>query len=173
MVYTDAMTTIFAFGPIYAANTFGFTTQELALYGITLTFCAAFGAVAFSWMDDCFGAKRTLLLVLTCTIMLTIPFIFITTKTSYWIIGICKGILVGPILAASRSLMVRITDPARSNEMFGLYALSGKVTAFIGPWIFGITTLVFHSQRVGIASTLIFFVLGAVLLSYVKEDVAA
>ena len=173
MVYTDAMITIFAFGPIYAANTFGFTLQELALYGITLTFCAAFGAIAFGWMDDYFGAKRTLLLVLMGTILLTIPFVFITTKTSYWIIGILKGILVGPILAASRSLMVRIIDPARSNEMFGLYAFSGKVTAFIGPWIFGISTFAFHSQRVGIASTLLFFFLGAILLTFVKEEVTA
>ncbi len=170
MTYTDGMATIFAFGSIYAANTFGFTMQELALYGIVLTFCAALGAVAFSWMDDYFGAKRTLLFALLCTILLTIPLAFITTKKSYWILGILRGILVGPLLSSSRSLLVRIIDPARSNEMFGLFALSGKVTAFVGPWIFGITTLAFHSQRVGIASTLIFFLLGAILLSQVKEE---
>ena len=80
---------------------------------------------------------------------------------------------VGPVQSASRSLMVRLIDAKKmSTEMFGLYALSGKITAFIGPWLLGLMTLTFHSQRVGMATILVFFALGALLLVPVKIEKA-
>jgi UMF1 family MFS transporter len=57
-----------------------------------------------------------------------------------------------------------------SAEMFGLYALSGKITAFVGPWLLGLVTLTFHSQRVGMGTVLVFFAAGALLLLPVKVE---
>ena len=63
------------------------------------------------------------------------------------------GIFVGPVQAASRSLMARLAPPALRTEFFGLYALAGKATAFIGPALVGWMTLAFDSQRGAALST--------------------
>ena len=53
--------------------------------------------------------------------------------------------------------------------MFGLYAFSGRITAFTGPWLLGLATLYFHSQRAGMATILLFFVIGTLLMWHVQE----
>ena len=47
------------------------------------------------------------------------------------------------------------------TEMFGLYAFSGKATAFLGPAVLAFTTDLFASQRAGMATILIFLLLAA------------
>ena len=86
-------------------------------------------------------------------------------KYIFWGIALMLCLFVGPVQSASRSLMVHlIADRNSSTEMFGLYALSGRITAFIGPWLLGMMTLTFGSQRVGMATVLVFFAIGAILL---------
>jgi UMF1 family MFS transporter len=53
--------------------------------------------------------------------------------------------------------------------MFGLFAFSGKATAFVGPFLLGTVTLAFHSQRAGLATVLLFFTVGLILLRFVRE----
>ena len=50
------------------------------------------------------------------------------------------GIFVGPAQSATRTLMARLAPANQRTEMFGIYALTGKVTAFIGPFLFGTAT---------------------------------
>src|SRR3546814_20788074 len=63
-----------------------------------------------------------------------VPLLIVESKTAFLILGAALGTFFGPVQAASRSLMARITPVGMENEMFGLYALSGKATAFMGPW---------------------------------------
>jgi UMF1 family MFS transporter len=55
------------------------------------------------------------------------------------------------------------------NEFFGVYAMSGTATSFVGPLAIGVVTSITHSQRIGIASGIVFLVVGMVLLLRVKE----
>ena len=93
----------------------------------------------------------------------------VESKTLFWAFGLPLGLFVGPAQAASRSMMARLAPPALTTEMFGLYAFSGKATAFLGPAILGAVTMQFDSQRAGMATILVFFVLGMVLLARVPE----
>ncbi len=79
------------------------------------------------------------------------------------------GVFFGPAQAASRSLMARLAPTGMEAEMFGLYALSGKATAFLGPLLLAWATTAFDSQRAGMATVLIFLVTGFVLLIPLKE----
>ena len=79
------------------------------------------------------------------------------------------GIFIGPAQAASRSMMAQLAPSELITEMFGLYAFSGKVTSFIGPALLGGITVVFESQRAGMATILIFFIVGIFLLKNVRE----
>jgi MFS transporter, UMF1 family len=169
MFYTDGLTTLFAFGGIYAASTFGMGFSELILFGIALNATAGVGAALFGWIDDGLGSKKTIMIAVSALIILSAAVLWAPSKTWFWIMAMPLGIFVGPAQAASRSMMTHLAPPEMRNEMFGLYALSGKATAFIGPALLGWVTAVSNSQRVGMATILIFLVIGLLLLIPIKE----
>lgn len=170
MIYVDGLNTLFAFGGIYAAGTFGMNLTQVIIFGISLNVTAGLGAALFAWVDDRIGSKPTILISLACLFLLGIPIIAVKSVTTFWILTLCLGIFVGPVQAASRSLLVRLVPKEKATEMFGLYAFSGRITSFIGPWLLGLATYHFQSQRAGMATILLFFVVGAVLLWRVKEE---
>lgn len=170
MIYADGLNTLFVFGGIYAAGTYGLSFEEVLLFGITMNITAGIGAILLGWMDDFLGSKLTVMVSLIFLIFFGIPILFLHHKYVFWVVALLLCLFVGPVQSASRSLMVRlIADKESSTEMFGLYALSGKITAFLGPWLLGMTTLFFDSQRVGMATVLVFFIVGALLLIPVKN----
>lgn len=171
MIYTDGLNTLFAFGGIYAAGTYGLSFEQVLLFGITMNITAGSGAIVLGWMDDLLGSKLTVIVSLIFLTIMGIPLLFLHDKYIFWAMALFLCIFVGPVQSASRSIMVHlIASKNTSAEMFGLYALSGKITAFIGPWILGFMTLTFGTQRVGMATVLVFFALGAILLIPVKVE---
>lgn len=168
--YVDGMNTMFAFGGIYAAGTFGMTVAEVIQFGIALNITAGLGAAGFAWLDDRMGARKTIAIALTGLIALGIPLLLVESKMWFWLVGVPLGIFMGPAQAASRSLMARLAPPELRTEMFGLFAFSGKATAFLGPAILGVVTVTLDSQRAGMATIVVFLVAGlAILLWKVRE----
>lgn len=168
MIYIDGLNTIFAFGGVYAAGTFGFNTQEIILFGIATNITAGLGALGFAWIDDWIGPKTTILLSIMAIFLLGIGVLLAPTAKWFWIFSVSLTFFIGPVQASSRSLLTRLVPEGMVTEVFGLYAFSGKVTAFIGPWALGMATLYWQSQRVGMATTLVFMIIGAILLQKVK-----
>ena len=169
MIYNDGLVTIFAFGGIYAAGTFGFSFEEIMIFGIVLNVTAGIGAFIFGFLDDKLGGKLTIQITLICLIVAGLMAIFAQSKLFFWIAGIIVGIFSGPNQAASRSLMGRFTPRSRENEFYGFFAFSGKMTAFIGPLFLGILTELFDSQRAGVSIVVVLFIVGFFLLKSVDE----
>ena len=169
MIYTDGLNTLFAFGGIYAAGTFGMDLAQVIQFGILLNVTAGLGALAFAWIDDWLGAKRTILIALVGLLACGTTAVIVTSTLAFWIAGGLLGVFVGPTQAASRSMLARMAPPDMRTEMFGLYALTGKITAYVGPFLLGTVTYWSGSQRLGIATILGFFVIGMILLQPVKE----
>ncbi len=169
MIYTDGLNTLFAFGGIYAAGSFGFSFEDLILFGIGINVTAGIGAVLLGWVDDGIGPKRTILISVSALVILSGMLLVIESVTLFWVFGLGLGIFVGPAQSASRSMMAHLAPPDMRTEMFGLYAFSGKATAFLGPALLAILTEAFASQRAGMASILVFFIIGGALLFFVKE----
>ena len=169
MIFTDGINTLFAFGGIYAAGTFGMSVKEVMMFGLVLNATAGAGAFAFGWIDDWIGAKPTILIGLVALVAIGVPLLLIETKLWFWILGSALGIFFGPVQSASRSMMVRMTPPGMESEMFGLFALSGKATAFIGPWLVGFIALTYDSQRIALATVLPFLIIGGLLMLTVRE----
>jgi len=169
MIYTDGINTLFAFGGIYAAGTFGMDFAELITFAIAMNVSAGLGAAAFGWIDDWMGPKKTVMIALAGLIVLGSGLLLVESKDLFWILGVGLGLFVGPAQAASRSMMARLAPPEIATEMFGLYAFSGKATAFLGPALLGAVTLAFDSQRAGMATVVVFFGVGAALLARVPD----
>jgi UMF1 family MFS transporter len=191
MIYTDGLVSLFAFGGIYAAGTFGWNTIQIGTFGIILAIAGTFGAFIGGKLDDALGPKRvitgSILLLLTSIIAIllidreTIFFFKVTppvpggglfaapAEKAYLLLGCLIGMAGGPLQAASRTLLIRLAPQDRIAQFFGLFALTGKVTSFMGPLLIGFVTAVTASQKAGMAVLVLFFVGGLGLLARVRE----
>lgn len=188
MIYQDALVALFAFGGIYAAGVFGWQTIEIGIFGIMLTITGTLGAWLGGKVDDAIGGKAVVLgaigcLLLACLGILSLApdriFFFVEAVPAtpgdglfaslpekvYLGLGLLIGLVAGPLQASSRSLMARLAPPERIGEFFGLFALSGKVTSFLGPTLVALATTAFASQRAGLAVLIVFFLAGGALLA--------
>ncbi len=169
MIYIDGLTTLFAFGGIYAAGAFDMDPKEILIFFILLNVTSGIGAAVFAWVDDWIGSRRTILIAVASLFVFSAIILLIESKTWFYVLASIIGIFIGPAQAASRTLMARLAPPAMMTEMFGLFALTGKATAFIGPALVGWVTVWADSQRAGMATILAFFLVGLLLMLPVKE----
>ncbi len=65
--------------------------------------------------------------------------------------------------------MGRLAPQDKRNQMFGLFALSGKVTTFAGPIMVGWITLFMDNQRWGMSAILLLLIVGLVLMFGVDD----
>src|SRR5882724_8854527 len=191
MVYTDGLVSLFAFGGIYAAGTFGWNTIQIGSFGILLAIAGSFGAWIGGKHDDRLGPKSVIsgaliiLLLAIIAILLvdrdSILFVKVAApvpgsalfaapaERTYLVLGCLIGAAGGPLQAASRTLLIHMAPKDRMAQYFGLFALTGKVTSFVGPLLIGIVTAVTESQKAGMAVLVLFFVAGLVLLRRVRD----
>jgi len=170
LFYNDGLITIFAFGGIYAAGTFGFTFEEILVFGIVLNVAAGIGAFALGYVDDRLGGKRTIAISLWGLTASALLAVLAPNKALFWVAGIGVGMFAGPNQSASRSLLGRLVPPDKENEFFGFFAFSGKATAFAGPFLLGILTQLFGSQRAGVSVVVVLLLVGYLLLRGVDEE---
>lgn len=169
MFFIDGLATLFAFGGVYAAGTFGFSDQDVLLFAIALNITAGLGAAAFAWLDDWLGSKTTVLVSLLGLMVLGSAVLMIQSTTLFWVLGALLGIFVGPIQAGSRSYLARVAPEELRTQMFGLFALSGKATAFVGPLLVGWITVLSGSQRLGMTVIIAFLAIGFALMATVPK----
>ncbi|MEQ8941764.1 MAG: MFS transporter, partial [Roseitalea porphyridii] len=185
MFYRDALNGLYTFGGIYAVGVLGWTTIQLGVFGILASITGIFGCILGGWLDARIGT-RTVVTVAILTLIVASTLVISTTDTSvlfialeagsavpdimFYVAGALIGAAGGALQAASRPLLVdQVGHPEKMGEAFGLYALSGRATAFLAPagiWLF---TDWFDSQRIGITPILILFVLGLLLLIPVRS----
>ena len=91
-----------------------------------------------------------------------------TPDIIFYICGGLMGAAGGPLQAASRTMVLRHTDPDRATEAFGLFALSGKVTSFVAPTLVTLATAITQNSRLGISPIILLFIIGLVLMIWVK-----
>ncbi len=168
LFYNDGLVTIFAFGGIYAVGTFGFDFTELIMFGIVINVGAGLGALAFGFVDDRIGGRATIAWSVAALAGATIIGALAPSRAWFWVSAILVGVFAGPNQSASRSLMARFVPAKHESEFFGFFAFSGKVTSFLGPALLGVLSDV-YSQRVGVASLLVFFLIGGSILWRVDE----
>ncbi len=188
MIYRDALNALYTFGGIYAAGVLGWSIIQIGIFGILANITGAIGAWLGGRMDERFGPKPVvvatiLLLSLCCLIVIsTTPsevfFVSLGGETAlpdivFYIAGALIGAAGGAIQAASRTLLVDQVEPEKVTEAFGLYALSGKATSFLGPLAIAWATGFFDSQRLGVTPILVLFVIGLILLPAVRSFKAA
>lgn len=168
LFYTDGLNMLFAFGAIYAAGTHLMDFEEILLFGIALNVTAGAGAAAFGMLEDRLGSKRTVMVALVAMIVLGTALLATDSKAWFWGLAMALGVFMGPAQAASRTLMARMAPEGEVTAHFGLFALSGRITGFMGPAVLAMVTTATGSQRWGMATVVVFLAIGAAVLAGVR-----
>ena len=169
LFYTDGLNTLFAFGAIFAAGVHGLGFQEVLVFGIAMNVSAGIGAALGGLVEDRVGSKRLVLVSLAALALIGCALVVVRSATAFWALALVLGLFFGPAQAASRTLMARLAPPEEMAAHFGLFALSGRITGFLGPAVLAAVTQVSGSQRLGMATTAGFMALGGLLLLGVRE----
>lgn len=191
-LYTDGLSAIFVFGGIYGTVIFGWDIGERGLFGIILIIAGIFGAAIGGMLDDKLGSKRVILGALFLLIIGALGILSVTSnhvlfwvpvapkaagaatfasmgERTFLVFACLVAFAAAPNQSASRSLLARLAPPDRTAQFFGLFAFSGKVTAFLAPLLIALVTQISGSQRLGMSAILAFLIVGFVLLLPVSE----
>jgi UMF1 family MFS transporter len=169
LIYNDGLVTVFSFGAIYASAVFGMETADVIKLGITLNVCAALGAFGLGFVNDWIGGKWTIAITLVVLIGAALLGATASSRTAFWIAAAGIGLMVGPNQSASRSLLGVMIPEDKHGEFFGFFAFSGKLASVAGPFVYGTVVAATESHRIAMASIVVFFVVGLVLLLFVDE----
>ncbi len=185
MFYRDALNGLYGFGGAYARLVLDWELVSIGIFGIV----AAISAALFSWIggkfDRHFGPRPVIIASIWVLIAVCITIVSMERTqifgialedgsrlpdAVFFICGSLIGGMGGVLQSASRSLMVRHTDPQAPTESFGLYGLSGRATAFIAPALIGMITALSGSARIGVSPLIALFLIGLFLLRWVNAE---
>ncbi|WP_299983966.1 MFS transporter [uncultured Ruegeria sp.] len=185
MFYRDALNGLYTFGGTYAALVLEWDLVKIGVFGIVSVLASAIFAWVGGKMDRKYGPKPIILIAIWVLIFVCLTVVTMDRTQIYGIslpegsglpdmaffgCGILIGGMGGILQSASRSMMVRHTDPATPVESFGLYGLSGRATAFAAPLLIGIATAATGSARLGVSPIILLFILGLILMRWVKPE---
>lgn len=185
MFYRDALNGLYIFGGIYAAGVLGWETFQLGLFGIIAALAGAIGAWAGGRADRRLGPKPVIgfaIVALILVSMLTVTtgpgeVMFIPVGSAaapsrlptvvFYLCGAVIGAAGGSLQAASRTMLIRQARDGRMAEAFGIYALAGKATSFLAPFLIAVVTGASESQRIGVTPVILLFLIGLLLMTRV------
>ena len=185
MFYRDALNAVYAFGGVYAALVLQWQTIQIGVFGII----AAIAAAIVTWLgglgDARFGPKPVIKICVWVLIGVSVIIVGMSRQAIFGIplpegspipdlvfyfCGVCIGGAGGALYSASRSMMVRHTHPDRPAEAFGLFALTGKATAFLAPALITLFTIITGSNQLGFLPIIFLFMIGLYLLRFVNKN---
>ena len=196
MLYTDGMSALLVLMGVYAAGVMHWHTLELLAYGVVLSAFAVLGGLAGAMLDAKLGPRRAVQIeILAAAVglfclmgmgvnkILFIPYataahaplwggpIYRTLpEVVFLLIGCSNAVFITAQIASSRTFLTRLAPPGQAAAFFGLYALSGTVTTWLGSALVGLFTGLFKSQQAGFAPIAMLLLLGFLGMLFVKHD---
>jgi UMF1 family MFS transporter len=193
MLYVDGKTALLLFGGVLAAGVMGWGTLEMLAYGIILSCLAVAGGFLAAPLDRRLGPKGAVLLAIGVTAVVlgllllsgpdrtagvetgvvphglwASPFFTSWQELAYIAIAGVSAVSITAAYASSRTLLTRLVPPKRLGTFFGLYALSGTATMWLGPLLVALGTVWFQSQQGGLAMVLLLLTSGFLMLLTVR-----
>ena len=196
MLYSDAQIALITFSGIYAAGVMHWGMLEMTAFGVLMSTFAALGGLFASTLDRAVGPKRSVQIEIVGTIFGLVALLGVSpTGMKYvftmhasaapiWngpvfttlpeIVFLALGGLVAifntAVFASSRTFLTRLIPPGQSGAFFGLYALAGTATVWLGPLVVKSAVTTFQSQQAGNVAIAILMALGLAALSLVRDN---
>lgn len=172
-IFRDGLAGVFTYGAIIAGGTFGLSSGDVLIFGIAANVVAGIFTVLCGVLDDWLGPKRVIVwslgIMSVCGLAI---FVFHNAGAwVFWVFGLTLSTLVGPVQAASRSLLGRLVPEGHEGEVFGLYATTGRAVSFLAPAGFALAMAIgghivgagHSSQYFGILGIVLILIIGGAL----------
>jgi UMF1 family MFS transporter len=185
LIYNDGIITVLSFGAIIGAVLFGLDQQMLILFVLLILAMNGVGSLVFGWLADLIGCKRSLVVAILMMLGVVSWLFFARSLVSFYIIGAIAGFAMAGAQSVSRTLVGVFSPQGQSAEFYGLFAIVGRTSSFIGPAIYGViaaeAALWYSSQgqqslpaeqsgqRLAVLSIGVFLLVGLLLLLLVDE----
>ena len=170
MFYNDGIHTVIRMAAIYGKDELGLKNETLMGTLLLVQFIGISGALLFSKISKSFGTKRTLIFILFLWLGILCYAYIINSAIDFWILGIAVGFVLGGSQSLSRSFYGAMIPSNESAEFFGFFSVFAKFSAIWGPFVFGIIRQITGTSRLAILSLVGFFIIGIILLCFVKEN---
>lgn len=193
MFYADGVSALLALGAVYVSLFLDWGFLEITCYAIFGTVFAFAGGIFGGWLDTKIGVKRALMIEIFVMATAFALQLSLTTKTmlfglydnftvwhglvfqtasdiAYLALIALIAIAATASISSSRAMLVILAPKGRSGEFFGLFAIAGTITVWMGPLLVELGTNATSNQRVGMASIGILFLVGATGLMFVREE---
>jgi UMF1 family MFS transporter len=171
-LYIDAVNTIIKMAVDYG-GALGLPTQSLVGALLLTQFVAFPAALAFGWLGDRIGARRGILIGIAVYSIATLYAFFMDSVFEFYVLAVVIGLVQGGVQSLSRSFFGRLVPAGKGGEFFGFYNMMGKFATVIGPLLVAVVALATGSSRASIASLVLLFLAGGLVLALVKEPSAA
>lgn len=169
-IFRDGLSGVFTFGGVLAAGTFGFSFNEVVIFGIAANLVAGISTMIAGRLDDWLGPKTVILGSLGGLVAVGV-FLFFTRDmgaAAFWVGGLILAALVGPAQAAARSFLARVSPVGQEGAIFGLYATTGRAVSFLTPTLWAVAIALGGAQYWGIVGIVTVLLLGFILMALVK-----
>ena len=170
MLYADGLNAIIVMGGIFAVGVFNLEIKDLLLLSVLMNITAFIGAIIGGYANDKFSSKTVIIFSLVGLILSSSIILFLKSKIIFLIFASINGFFIGPVQSASRVFMTKSIDRNNQASAFGLFALSGKLTSFIGPLLVSTITYISNNQKIGFSSAIALLLIGLVILLNVKKN---
>jgi MFS transporter, UMF1 family len=195
MFYVDGMTAILIYAGVYATGVMKWHALEMLFFGIILSILAVLGGFVGRWLDHAVGPKAAVRIEIGMSLLGIVaflgmapdqilyfwhfdpaahaplwngPFFRTLPEWIYLAIGFSNAVFITAHYASSRTLLTRLTPPAQTGAFFGVYALSGTATIWLGPFLVNQGTRIFKTQQGGFATIIALLAIGFVGLLFVR-----
>ena len=169
MLYADGLNAIIVMGGIFAVGVFNLEIKELLKLSILMNIAAFVGAFIGGIINDKYGSKFVIIFALNGLIFSSIAILFTSSVSIFFILATINGLFIGPIQSASRVVITSMLNTNNQGKAFGLFAMSGKLTSFLGPLLVSTITFLTNSQRIGFSAAIILLVSGLIVLLNIKK----
>jgi len=163
-LYIDGVNTIVKMAVDYGLS-LGFPQQSLIAALLIVQVVGFPAALAFGWIGDRIGARNGIFIAIAVYAAAAVGAYAIREVEHFYLLAVTIGLVQGGIQSLSRSYYASLVPEGKQGEFFGFYNMMGKFAAVLGPTLVGVTALLTGDTRIGILSTVVLFVGGAIVLA--------
>ena len=167
LLYNDGIQTMIRMAAVYGAEVGIDSNAQIAAF-VLVQFVGVPFSFLFGMLADRIGAKPAVLISVVVYTIVSIIGYFLATVWQFFLLAFLVGTVQGGSQALSRSLFARMIPRHKSSEYFGFFSIFEKFSGIAGPLVFAASVTLFGNSRAAVLSIILFFILGALVLTRVN-----
>jgi MFS transporter, UMF1 family len=157
----DAIATTIVFMAVYAEAVVGFAEADKRILFLSSTAFAFVGSFLFGYLADRIRPKNALIIALIGWVSVLAIGVGVSSRSTLYVVGGLVGMFLGAVWTTARPLLNSLVPAEKLGQFYGLYSLSGRSAATVGPLIWGLIALIGkHDMPLGRAALSVLSSLG-------------